>query len=61
FLHTLGRLLPASIESRIEMHSKSPCSEMMNAEKIASPCMRMAHCQQNTLPRYRCFIVVASP
>lgn len=22
---------------------------------------RMAHCQQNTLPRYRCFIVVASP
>lgn len=22
----LGRLLPVSIESRIEMHSKSPCS-----------------------------------
>lgn len=25
------------------------------------PCPKMAHCQQNTLPRCRCFIVVANP
>ncbi|WP_228757875.1 hypothetical protein, partial [Pseudomonas aeruginosa] len=38
-----------------------PVRLLMNAEKLGRPCVRMAHCQQNTLPRYRCFIVVASP